>query len=76
MNLRETKISAAGYDTRHGGPYDRGQADYYYWREAKPHYYKGGTYNTDRVEVEDMTPEEISAYHAGYEEETDRKDYT
>ena len=56
MNLRETKISASGYDTRHGGPYDRGQADYYYWREAKPHYYKGGTYNTDRVEVEDMTP--------------------
>ena len=75
MNWRTT-TSASKYDTRHGGPYDRGAADYYYWREAKPHYYKGGSYSTDRVEIEDMTPEEVSAYRAGYKEETDRKDYT
>jgi hypothetical protein len=64
------------YDTRHGGPYDRGSADYYYWRECKPHYYKGDTYSTDKVEEEDMNQQEIKAYQAGYENETDRKDYT
>ena len=63
------------HDTRHGGPYDRGSADYYYWRESKPHYYKGDTYNTDKVEEEDMSQQEIKAYQAGYENETDRKDY-
>ena len=59
----------------HGGPYDRGSADYYYWRECKPHYYKGATGSSERVEEEDMTPEEIKAYLEGYKNETDRKDY-
>jgi len=62
MIIEETK-----YDTRHGGPYDRGGADYYYWRGYEPHYYTGKTYQSDRVEKEDMTPEEIEAYTAGYE---------
>jgi len=62
MITEETK-----YDTRHGGPYDRGGADYYYWRGYEPHYYTGKTYQSDRVEKEDMTPEEIEAYTAGYE---------
>lgn len=66
---------AALHDTRHGGPYDRGSADYYYWRECKPHYYKGATGSSERVEEEDMTPEEIKAYLEGYKNETDRKDY-
>jgi len=58
---------AIKYDTRHGGPYDRGGADYYYWRGYEPHYYTGKTYQSDRVEKENMTPEEIEAYTAGYE---------
>ena len=63
------------YDKRHGGPYDRGSADYYYGRGENPHYYKGGTGNSERVEAEDMTDDERAAYFAGYEEETDQKNW-
>ena len=45
------------YDERHGGPFDRGGADFWYGRGFNPHYYKGATYTTDRVELADMTPE-------------------
>mgnify|MGYP001189385260 FL=1 len=63
---------------RHGGPYDRGSADYYYWRDYSPHYYVGDTYNSLRIEEADMTEREIEAYRMGYteaEECGDRKDY-
>ena len=66
------------YDERHGGPYDRGRADSYYGRGFTPHYYKGGTYFTDRVELKDMTQDEIDAYNAGFddnEREGDHKDW-
>lgn len=66
------------HDTRHGGPYDRGMADYYYWRGFNPHYYTGDTYQSDRVDLETMTPAEIAAYTAGYneaEKHGDRKDW-
>lgn len=53
---------------RHGGPYDRGSADSYYRRGCNPHYYKGGTYQTDCVEEKDMTPEEIAEYMQGYDD--------
>lgn len=56
-----------GYDQRHGGPFDRGSADSYYHRPKEPHYYRGGTYMSDRVESKDMSIEEIEAYIAGYE---------
>jgi hypothetical protein len=56
------------YDQRHGGPYDRGGADKYYDREYDPHYYVGDTKLSDRVEMKDMTPEEIVAYTVGYRE--------
>jgi len=52
------------YDTRHGGPYDRGSADSWYERPRKPHYFEGDTYSTPMVT--ELTPEEIAAYHAGY----------
>lgn len=55
-------------DTRHGGPYDRGSADSYYHRPANPHYYMGATGQSQRVEARDMTPNEIEAYLAGYED--------
>jgi hypothetical protein len=54
------------YDERHGGPYDRGSADSYYRRPYEPHYFKGGTYMSEKVELADMSPEEIVAYTAGY----------
>lgn len=55
------------HETRHGGPYDRGGADFYYGRGFDPHYFTGGTYTSDRVKRDDMTAAELAAYSAGYE---------
>ena len=66
------------FDKRHGGPFDRGGADYWYNRGYEPHYYKGGTYTSERVKQDDMTPEELAAYRAGYceaEASGDQKDW-
>ena len=71
-------INKIEYDTRHGGPYDRGSADSYYRRPFKPHFYRGATYSTEEVQLEDMTAEEIVAYTAGYrdnEEDGNFKDW-
>ena len=54
------------YDTRHGGPYDRGSADAWYGREVNPHYFTGATYQSTKIEEVDMSEEEIAAYMAGY----------
>ena len=75
MAVAEMKIA---YDTRHGGPYDRGSADSYYGRPYNPHYYQGATYSTPKVELADMNAEEIIAYTAGYrdnEANGDKKDW-
>ena len=51
------------YDNRHGSPHDRGGADAYYRRPHIPH-------KVDEItgdEVYELTPEEVSAYTAGYE---------
>jgi hypothetical protein len=53
---------------RHGGPYDRGGADYYYWRECVPHYYRGATFVTERVSIGDMTKGQRDAYYAGWKD--------
>lgn len=55
-------------DTRHGGPYDRGSADSYYRRPRNPHFYAGATGSSPRIEMECMTPDEIEAYNAGYDD--------
>lgn len=68
-----SNLSYKEYDRRHGGPYDRGSADAYYWRGRKPHYYVGATYGSERIET--LTPEEIEAYNAGYDQQADRKDW-
>jgi len=57
----------AGYDKRHGGPWDRGSADSWYSRGSNPHYYKDASYSSDRVECDQMTEDEIEAYYAGYD---------
>ena len=64
-----------GYDQRHGGPYDRGSADAYYGRSFEPHFFKGDTHQSPRVELKDMTAAEITAYTAGYRDTHERKDW-
>lgn len=68
-------VNIVTHDKRHGGPYDRGSADAYYGRPKSPHYYKGGSYKSEKVEAHDMKPEEIEAYHAGYNGEDAQKDW-
>lgn len=60
--------SECKYDERHGGPYDRGSADSYYRRGFQPHYFVGATYQSEVITIDDMTPEEIMAYKAGYDD--------
>ena len=60
---------------KHGSPMDRGAADKYYGRSYDPHWYPDGTYNGERVELKDMTPDEIVSYTKGYKEEDSRKDW-
>ena len=62
-------------DTRHGGPYDRGSADSYYRRSYNPHYYLGDTGNSPRVTLKDMTPDEIVAYTAGFNDNEDEGNF-
>lgn len=64
-----------GYDQRHGGPYDRGSADAYYWRPFIPHFFLGDTNQSLRITAEAMSAEEIEAYTAGYRNTHERKDW-
>ena len=69
---------SAYYDTRHGSPYDRGSADAWYRRSFNPHYFVGDSYSSPRVEMEQMTAVEITAYATGYrhgEEAGDHKEW-
>jgi hypothetical protein len=53
---------------RHGGPYDRGSADSYYGRRRRPHYFVGDTYRSEEITEENMTIEQVIAYHKGYDD--------
>jgi hypothetical protein len=63
------------FETRHGSPYDRGTADSYYRRGYTPHYYLGATGSSPRVNLKDMTPDEIVAYTAGYNDNEDEGNF-
>jgi len=63
------------YDKRHGGPYDRGSADAWYGRRFNPHYYSGDTGGSTLIEITDEESPDYDAYRAGYNEQTDRKDW-
>lgn len=63
------------YDDRHGGPYDRGGADSYYGRGFNPHYYTGGSMQSDLIPEELMTKLEIEAYRAGYNDNEEAGDF-
>ncbi len=76
--MRDIKFRGKTYDTSHGSPFDRGSADSYYHRGRDPHLWPSGTGHGVRVEEESMRPDEIEAYHAGYdynEQFGDKKDY-
>ena len=60
---------------KHGSPMDRGSADRYYGRPYNPHWYPEGTGKGSRIELRDMTVDEIVDYTKGYNEEEDRKDW-
>ena len=75
QSIEKDRFDSSLYDQRHGGPYDRGGADYYYGRAFDPHYYKGATHSSDRVEMADMTPEEIVAYTKGFNENEEAGDF-
>jgi hypothetical protein len=72
------QLESVYYNERHGGPYDRGMADSYYGRDYNPHYFTGASFNSPRIELKDMSAEEIIAYTAGYrdnEANGDKKEY-
>jgi hypothetical protein len=63
---------------RHGSAGDRGAADAYYGRPLAPHYFKGATYTSEKVEKADMTHREIKEYTVAYNEQIasgERKEY-
>jgi len=57
----------AEHDERHGGPYDRGSADYYYGRGRHPHFFIGDTHNSEKIDCGSMTESQIRSYDAGYD---------
>lgn len=70
-------VNRADYDTRHGGPFDRGAADNYYRRPFSPHCYAGATGVGERIVLVPGTPEH-RAYRAGWdynEWNGDKKDW-
>ena len=60
---------------KHGSPMDRGSADRDYGRKYDPHWWPEGTGKGSRIELKDMSVEEICAYTKGFKEEEDRKDW-
>ena len=76
MNKNITRFDPRQWqDTRHGGAYDRGSADAYYGRSYDPHYFRGDSYSSERVELKDMTADEITAYTAGYRDQQASGDF-
>ncbi len=72
-------IEKIKYPDYHGSPYDRGGADSYYRRSYDPHHYggpQGGPHGgTVKIYMIDMTPEEITAYTAGYRDNEEAGDF-
>jgi hypothetical protein len=55
------------YDSRHGGPFDRGSADSWYSRPRNPHFFLGDSYNSTEVGARTMTEQQVEEYLAGYD---------
>jgi hypothetical protein len=63
------------YDKSQNSPYTRGEFDSYNRHPKQPHYYIKVEGGNRRVEEKDMTPEEIEAYHAGFEANEKARDW-
>jgi hypothetical protein len=65
------------YDKSQKSPYTRGEFDSYNRHPKRPHYYIkiGDGPEHRRVEEEDMSPEEIEAYNAGFEANEKARDW-
>ena len=70
------------YRLGYGSPFDRGGADSYYHRPRKPHKVVSATDEDTGYQffetITDLTPEEVEAYQAGYDENEelgDKKDW-
>lgn len=64
--MRTVTFNGIEYNARHGGPFDRGSADSWYSRPIEPHYFTGGSYDSTKLELVDMSKTEIDEYLAGY----------
>ena len=60
---------------QHGSPFDRGGADSYYRRGYNPHWWPEGTYKGERVELHEMSVEEILEYGRGFKDNEERQDF-
>jgi hypothetical protein len=70
------EVHGKRYEQKHGNPFDRGSADSYYGRSRNPH--RGGVGGDSGPRVEQLTADEMEAYHAGYdynEQFGDKKDW-
>jgi hypothetical protein len=76
MAPKET-VKEESYDKSSGSPYDRGAADSYYGRKARPHKMVPASDGVKgQMQMVSLTdPKEIAAYNAGYSENDDRKNY-
>ena len=70
-----TLSSKPRLDREHGSPYDRGGADSWYQRPRNPHYFVGGSYKSEAITKELMTPEQVREYHKGYDANVAFKDW-
>lgn len=68
-----TEFRGKKYADFHGSPFDRGGSDSYYRRPRNPHWCpdwsapEEANVTLGEITKENMTPEEIEAYHAGYD---------
>jgi hypothetical protein len=65
--MQTTVFKGKEYDSRHGGPFDRGSADSWYSRDIRPHFFSDATYQSDEITEKHMTKAQIAEYLAGYE---------
>jgi hypothetical protein len=58
-------VNGKTYKQTHGNAFDRGSADSWYHRARNPH--KGGVGGNSGLRTDQLTAEEVEAYHAGYD---------
>jgi hypothetical protein len=76
MTYKEAQALTSMFVKSHGSFFDRGSADSYYHRARDPH--RGGVGGGSGPRIEATEPDELEAYHAGYdynEQYGDKKDW-